>query len=103
MKHQSRDQEEEFHTERSAISQADVEWYRMITLCLKGETDMFGLEDIMGAGTYGRVSKIILQPDLNARQWFQIAREYAYTFSSIWKHLLRISYELLIYFYMPRT
>lgn len=61
----------------------------MFTLCLKDEIDMFGLKDTVGAGVYGRVSRVILWPDLNARQRLLTAREYAYTFSSVWKTFIK--------------
>lgn len=55
----------------------------MLTLCIKDKIDMFGLEDTMGSGAYGRVSGVILWPDLHARQRLSTARDYAYTFSSV--------------------
>lgn len=86
MKHQNNNQEEKFYTERSACQAVE---YRKLTLCLKDEIDMLGLEDTMGAGTYGRVRGVVLWPDLNTRQRLPIAREYAYTFSSVWKTFIK--------------
>ena len=84
MKGQNREQKEGFHTEISACQAVEC---KMLTLCIKDKIDMsltsFGLEDTMGSGAYGRVSGVILWPDLHARQRLSTARDYAYTFGSV--------------------